>query len=135
MINLTLQDLVRIDSATANYTQPDSGWVGVVWVQDATFWVDVRDLTVPQGATLSLFLETAPERDDELFRAAPMVAGGTNLTALTTPDVVIVKVLLNQDPNVPVGRWIRWRLELDQQGAFDVTLRILACCNPSGGGR
>jgi hypothetical protein len=122
--NLVLQETIRIDSATAIVTQPQSGWVGVAGIENLTNWVEVRGINL-QGGTAKIYLETAPEPDEKLF--VPMVAG----EALSQEGLTIVKVLLAQNPDVPVGRWIRWRLEVLNAGApWFITFRVLSCCSP-----
>jgi hypothetical protein len=124
------QKLVRIVSTTAIYTQPERDWVGVGGVENFVGTFDVHEVNIPVGATLTCFLETAAERDDRLFK--PMRAAGTVVTVgVTNIQVLLAQI---QDPDLPVLRWIRWRLELTVvQGPWNVTFRILGSCSPSGG--
>ncbi len=60
----------------------------------------------------------------------------TGIDLLQNPGVggvAVVKVLLAQNPTVPVGRWVRWKITLTGASApWSVTFRILCCGNPSG---
>ncbi len=132
-MDFPLQDLVRIDANTLVYTQPDSGWTGVAPLQDLVAFADVRSLNLPANAVLTLDLETAPVREDLLFR--PMVTGIDLVQVLSGLVSPVVKVLLFQNPTVPVLRWVRWKLTLSNIGAlapWDATFRILVCGSQAG---
>ncbi len=122
---IVIQDLITIDSAFATWRQPAP--VGVAALQDIVVTADVRALTIPQGGTLTLFLDTAPDNDELLY--VPMVTLGTTLAV----GVATIKILLTQ-ADVPVQRWVRCRIELTgAQPPWSGTLRVVASGNPSGG--
>lgn len=122
-----LQDWITIRGASGvtfvaqnevNYAQLDA-------YQDAVFWLQVSEITTGSG-TITMNYETAPIKDESLFAA--MGTAALTTTAITPPT--ITKVLLSQNPTVPLSRWVRWRLT--QSGAssgWDVTFRLLLVAN------
>jgi hypothetical protein len=122
-----LQDWVTIRGASTvtsvvmnevQYAQLDA-------YQDAIFWLQVSEVTLSAGA-VTVNYETAPLKDETLF--ASMATAGITTTAMTPPTVT--KVLLSQNPSVPLSRWVRWRLS--QSGAttsWDITFRIMLSAN------
>ena len=127
MYGYVVQDWITIRGAQSitSIIQSEQDWLGFSAYQDIVFWLDVRELTNSAG-TITMNYETAPTKDDSLFVA--MVSGVT-MAAAATPTVT--KVLLNQNPTVPLARWVRWRISTTGVGAagWDATFRILAAAN------
>jgi hypothetical protein len=118
---LTIRGASTVTSVVMNevqYAQLDA-------FQDAIFWLQVSEVTTGAGA-ITLNYETAPLKDDSLF--ASMATAAITTTAMTPPT--ISKVLLFQNPTVPLSRWVRWRLvQSGATAAWDVTFRVLLVAN------
>ena len=130
MYGYTIQDWITIRGATTiqqiNMAEPD--WVGFSAFEDIVFWLDVREVTIPLSAgTVNVGYQTAPAKDEILFvnMATPVAISA----ALATPS--ITKVLLSQNPTVPLARWVRWQLNTSgtPTQTWDITFRILAAAN------
>jgi hypothetical protein len=134
MYGFVLQDWITIrgDKTITSVPQSESAWLGLSAFEDIVFWLDVRELTLGAATSVTVNYETAPLKDESLFVS---MVSGTVLTAMPT-NPTIVKVLLAQNPTVPLGRWVRWRLTT--QGSptsqWDLTFRLLACANAVGVG-
>ncbi|MEO6575326.1 MAG: hypothetical protein ABIP89_15880, partial [Polyangiaceae bacterium] len=73
-----LQDWTSIrGSGTTAVVQSASAWLDAPEYADATFWLDVREVTNPGAGTVSLSYETAPIKDDALFQAMTTIAAVT----------------------------------------------------------
>ena len=122
-----LQDWVTIRGATAvtQVIQNESNYAQLDAFQDAVFWIQVAEITTSSG-TITLNYETAPLKDESLFSA---MASSSLTTAAMSPPL-ISKVLLSQNPSVPLSRWVRWRLtQASATAAWDATFRILLVAN------
>jgi hypothetical protein len=111
-------------------TQDQSRWLDLSDYGDVTFWVDVRETSVPSGTggnAVVLFLDTAPSKEEPLFQplAPPLI-----LAASANP-VVARSVLMAS--TAPLSRWVRWRLltTTNGTGPWDATFRIRAVCSPN----
>lgn len=82
------------------------------------FYLDLR----AQSSVVSLAYETAPAKEDGLFK--PM-ATLTNMSTLVGPTPTITVVQLSDGPSVPLARWVRWKLTFDAPGG-DATFKITA---------
>ncbi len=119
MLNATLQDWTTVrGSGTTSVTQTASDWLDVEEFADAVFWLTVREVTNPASGNVLLFYETSPTADESLFR--PM---GTTL--LTVGGPTILKVM-STGANVPIARYVRWRLAGSTAGTWDATFRVEA---------
>jgi hypothetical protein len=132
MYGYILQDWITIrgNTTVTSIGQSESGWLGLAPFQDIVLWLDVREFSVGGATSLLMHYETAPTKDESLF--TDMVTPVT--VALSASPIVPTKILLAQNPTVPLGRWVRWRLTLNgtATSAWDATFRILACCNAVG---
>jgi hypothetical protein len=122
-----LQDWITIRGAStvASVIQMEGQYAQLDAFQDVVFWLQVAEVTTASG-TITLNYETAPLKDESLFSA--MGTAGIAAAAMTPPT--ITKILLSQNPAVPLSRWVRWRLS--QSGAtasWDVTFRVLLVAN------
>jgi hypothetical protein len=123
-----LQDWVTIRGATAvtSVIQNEASYGQLDAYQDAIFWLQVAEVTVPGTGTLTLNYETAPIKDESLF--ASMATVGITTTTMTPPK--ISSVILSQNPAVPLSRWVRWHLvTASASAAWDVTFRVLLVAN------
>src|SRR4051794_20544573 len=109
MYGYILQDWITIrgNSAITTITQSEPDWLGLAAYQDIVFWLDCRELTLGGATNIQMNYETSPTKDDSLFVA---MTAASNIAAATTPAVT--KILLSQNPTVPLGRWVRWRLSV-----------------------
>jgi hypothetical protein len=132
MFGYVLQDWVTIRGNTSitSVPQGENAWLGLAPYQDIVLWLDVRALTTSGLSSLIMNYETAPAKDENLFTS---MTTGVSMAAAATPTVT--KILLSQNPAVPLGRWVRWRLSTygAATGVWDATFRILACCNAAAG--
>jgi hypothetical protein len=123
MRSYVLQDWITIRGvASGVVTQGESGWLDLAPYQDVSFWLDCREVF---GSTPQIAFQTSPNKEDGLFQA---MVGPINLTL--TPSNPY-RVLLTQNPTVPLARWVRWQLT-GPAGAWDATFRVLAACNALG---
>lgn len=129
MYGYTLQDWITIRGATTvtSIIQGEQDWMGFAPYQDIVFWLDVREATLGGATHLVMNYETSPTKDDSLFQA---MTTGPNIDAVVgTPTVT--KVLLAQNPTVPLARWVRWRISVSgtASSSWDATFRILCSAN------
>jgi hypothetical protein len=123
MRSFTLQPWTTIRGAATtitSITQDVDGWADDLdGAEDATFWVDVRAVTVPNFSVF-LNLETSPTLDEMFFTAVvPPIA----LAASTMP--LVVKTLRART-TAPLARYLRWRLNTTTNlaGTWDATFRV-----------
>ncbi len=127
MHTLILQDWTTIrgsgSGAGATIVQSEQDWLDLSAYQDLTFWLDVREVF---GGTVTIFFETSPAADESLFQ--PMITTGTALTAAAAPTIVKAPML---SANVPIGRFLRWKLT-GPATTWDATFRVLVAANSPG---
>lgn len=134
MYGFLLQDWITIRGSNSplisTVTQTESNWVSLQPYQDIVFWLEVREITLATATSISVNYETSPMKDESTF--VSMVTGPAITAASATPT--ITKVLLQQNPTVPLARWVRWRLSVAgaPTGAWDMTFRISAAANAVG---
>jgi hypothetical protein len=122
-----LQDWITIRGASTitSVIQMEVQYAQLDAFQDVVFWLQVPEVTTG-GGTVTLNYETAPLKDESLFAA--MATAGISAAAMTPPT--ITKVLLGQNPAIPLSRWVRWRLsQSGATSAWDVTFRVLLVAN------
>jgi hypothetical protein len=102
-----VQDWVTLKGSQTGVTviQSEADWLSLQAYQDVVFWLEVKSLILAGLTSVTLDYQTAPAKDESLF--VSMVTGVT-LAASSVPT--ITKVLLGQNPTVPLARWIRWKL-------------------------
>lgn len=107
MYGYLIQDwlTIRGTQSGANVTQSEMDWLSFQPYQDAIFWLEVKSVTLGGLTSITLEYQTAPAKDESLFVA---MTTAVTLAAGTTPT--ITKVLLSQNPTVPLARWVRWKL-------------------------
>lgn len=128
MYGYILQDWITIRGSQSGVSiiQSEADWMSFQPYSDIVMWLDTKAVTLAGLTSLTLAYETAPARDESLFTA--MVSAVT-LTAATTP--LITKVLLSQNPTVPLSRFVRWRLipTGTPTGEYGACFRIFASAN------
>jgi hypothetical protein len=122
MQSFILQDWITLRGSTTNpLTQSAARWLDLEPFADLVLFIDVREVTNPGGGNVQLIFETSPTLDDSLF-----VSMATVNAALTTSGPQVVRVLLGQNPVMPLGRYARWKVQATQSGTWDVTFRVMA---------
>lgn len=124
-----LQDWTTTDgNGTAPFVQGRAAWLDLARFADVTFWLEVRAVTKPGAGNVTLKYETAPAMEEELFQ--PLAS--LTLAAATTP--VITTARLGNNPAIPLGRWVRWKLEGSAAGSWSVTFRIFVSAGKGAAG-
>ncbi|MGO9837504.1 MAG: hypothetical protein ACLP1X_25210 [Polyangiaceae bacterium] len=118
---LTIRGASTVTSVIMNETQ----YAQLDAYQDAIFWLQVSEVTLGGAAAVTLNYETAPLKDESLFSS--MATAPITTVAMSPPT--ITKVLLSQNPAVPLSRWVRWRLVQSSSTGWDVTFRLLLVAN------
>ena len=134
MYGYLLQDWLTT-RATQNVAiaQSESDWMSFQAYQDIIFWLEVKSVTLGGLTSITLDFQTAPVKDESLFVA--MVTGRTlnsGTAALTQP--LIDRVLVSQNPTVPLARWVRWKLTPvgTPTGEWGACFRIHCAANAVG---
>jgi hypothetical protein len=126
-MNFLLQPLITVrgnaSTSGQSITQDVGGWLDVGDAVDLAWGAQVTAVTQPTGGTVTLNLETAPNKDDASFMPIiPPVAlqTGSGGKSVLTPTTV------------PLARWLRWRLSVPggSTGIWDVTMRIEVATSP-----
>ena len=116
---------IRGSSTITSVVQGEELWLDTTPFQDLVFWTESREGTTG-GGTLSLNFDTSPTRDDAFFTRMT----GTN-PSTTGVSVATARLL---DGNLPVARWVRWRLSCSSAtSTWDATFRIMVAANSPGG--
>ena len=114
-----LQDWTTLEgSGSSAIVQSASKWLNLEGYRDAIFWLEVSGMTT-LSTELYMSYETAPLNEPTLFTA---MVPEFLMTASSTP--VLTKVLLSQNPTVPVAGLVRWRIRQNAAGAWRVTFRV-----------
>jgi hypothetical protein len=131
MYGYILQDWITIRGTQTGVSiiQSEADWMSFQPYGDIVLWLDTKAVTLAGLTSLTLAYETSPAKDESLF--TPMVAAVT-LVAGTSP--LITKVLVSQNPTVPLARYVRWRLipTGTPTGEYGACFRIFASANAIG---
>ncbi len=131
MYGYILQDWITIRGTQSGVSiiQSEADWMSFQPYGDIVLWLDTKAVTLAGLTSLTLAYETSPAKDESLF--TPMVAAVT-LVAGTSP--LITKVLVSQNPTVPLARYVRWRLipTGTPTGEYGACFRIFASANAIG---
>ena len=131
MYGYILQDWITLrgTQASVNITQSEADWMSFQPYGDIVFWLDVKSVTLSGLTSIGLVYETAPAKDDSLFTG---MATSVTLTAGTSPT--ITKVLVSQNPTVPLARWVRWKFVPTgtPTGEYGACFRIFCSANAVG---
>jgi len=125
MYSFVLQDWITIQGSGTSTTilQSEDGWLDMSPYQDVCAWVDVRE----QANNPTLWFETSPSADAELF--VKMHTTAVSLTVPATPTPQVIQLLMGSAA-VPIARYLRWRI--DGTTPWEVTMRILIAANAPG---
>ncbi len=131
MYGYVLQDWITIrGSNIADIKQTERDWMGFSSFQDLVLWLDVREVSYQSGGSVDFYLDTAPSKDEALFQSMMQVTGIAAGTGPYTSSGALPKTLLVNNPAVPLGTWVRWRLSPQgTSGPWDVTFRVLVTAN------
>lgn len=118
---------LRLTGATSTVVQSEPLWLDVDDYRDAVFWLEVKQLSLGGASAVLLAYETSASKDEALFRSMSSFPLGVTTTPFLTP------VLERQNPTIPLGAWIRWRLFLagTPTSEWGATLRIHLALNAS----
>lgn len=130
MYGYMLQDWVTIRGTQNGVTviQSEADWLSLQPYQDAVFWLEVKSIALGGLTSITLDYETAPAKDESLF--VKMITTTALTTAINRQD----KVLLSQNPTVPLARWVRWKLTPTgtPTGEYGICFRIFVAANAVG---
>ena len=127
MYGFVLQDWITVRSNVGtSIVQNESDWLGFSSFQDIAFWIDVRGVNPTSGNAIVLDLQTAPTKDEILFKA---MTGCTVNPLVTGSPLPIAKCLISANPAIPLSTWVRWVLTPTNATLWDVTFRILVSAN------
>jgi hypothetical protein len=131
MYGYILQDWITIRGTQSGVSiiQSEADWMSFQPYGDIVLWLDTKAVTLAGLTSLTIAYETSPAKDDSLF--TPMVSAVT-LVAGTSP--LITKVLVSQNPTVPLARYVRWKLIPNgtPTGEYGACFRIFASANAIG---
>ena len=120
-MNLLQDWLCMQGNGTTPRVQASRDWMDLGSLSDVTLWLDVKSVDNPGVGSVVLTYETAPTKDDTLFRAV------ATITLSTTSTPLVTKLRIADDPSVPLGRWLRWKLAATTAGDdWSVTFRLFA---------
>ena len=133
MYSALLQDwiTIRVSSGSTSITQSEADWASFQQYRDIVFWLDVRSLALAGGTDVLVSYETSPAKDESLF--VPMVAA-VSLSNIVGVTPTITRVLLSQNPAVPLSRWVRWRLSVAGTPTSDWGAMIRIHCSANAVG-
>jgi hypothetical protein len=116
MIHNVLQERITIrGTGTGTVVQTASEWLDLETFATASFWLEVVAVTNPGFGSVTLTYETAPIADSSMFQAMASVT----LTVTTSP-IITQSIFCN----VPLARFVRWKLAGTQAGTWDATFHI-----------
>lgn len=133
MYGYLVQDWLTIRGSSLMLSPPtviqsEADWMSFQPYQDIVFWLEVKSWTDGGLTSVTLDYETAPAKDESLF--VKMIT----TTAITAPVSRQDKVLLAQNPTVPLARWVRWKLTWNgtSTSEYGLCFRIHAAANAVG---
>ncbi len=119
MDGLLVQDwaTLRGADATSMIVQSSTDWVDLGAVEDLVLFLDVREVT--SGATIKMYYETAPVREQGAFVSM--------LQPFTMAVGTRVDRCFSSNSGVAPARYLRWRLSRTSgAGTWDATFRLWA---------
>lgn len=117
MQGLMLQPWTTVQSSFPTLTQSVEDWLDLCDYADATFWIDVTQIS--SGSTVQLTLQTSPTLDESYFFAA---APPITLATSTAPQVLKT---VRSAATVPLAKYVRWQLTLlSGTSPWSVTFRV-----------
>jgi hypothetical protein len=125
---LTNWTTMRGASSVTSITQSESQWLDLQGFEDIVTWLEVKNVTLPGGAThVTLQYQTGTTKDEPLF--ASLLATAINLD--TVVGAVTVSKFLMSSATIPLARWLRWQLAVTgaPSAAWDATFRLWIAAN------
>lgn len=117
MQGMILQPWTTVQSSFATFTQSAEEWLDLCDYADATFWIDVTQIS--SGSVVQLTLQTSPTPDESYFFA---VAPPITLATSTTPRMLKT---VRSAATVPLAKHVRWQLTLlSGTSPWSVTFRV-----------
>jgi hypothetical protein len=132
MYSYILQDwtTLNVSAQWTSVVQSEADWLSFQPYQDIVVWVETRSANAAGADCVDIQFETSPSRDESLF--LPMRPA----VALTPGTPAVVPVVLSQivPPDVPLARWVRWRLKINGAPAADwgAAFRVQCTANAIG---
>ena len=132
MYSYVLQDWITLNvyMKLVDIVQSEMDWLSFQPYQDIIMWVEARSANAAGANSVDIQFETSPVQDESLF--LPMRPA----VALTPGTPVVVPVVLSQivAPDVPLARWVRWRLKINGRPSADwgATFRVHCAANAVG---
>ena len=121
---------LRGQSSVTSVTQSEAQWLDLRGFQDFVAWLEVKETTLPSGAThVTLQYQTSPTKDEGLFQ---QVGTTINLDTLVSGAVYInIQAVRKDDPVTSLARWLRYQLAVtgSPSAARDATFRIWVAAN------
>jgi hypothetical protein len=128
-----LQDWITIrgsvlQASPPTVTQSEADWMSFQPYQDIVFWLEVKSWQAGGLTSVNLDYQTAPAKDESLF--VNMITTTAITAAVSRQD----KVLLAQNPTVPLARWVRWKLTWNgtSTSEYGICFRIFCAANAVG---
>lgn len=135
MHGFLLQPWVTIQgtSTTTQLAQTETEYLDLAAFEDFTAWVEIKSLTAGGATSPSLFLESAPFKEDALFSPS----GGTHVSVPLAVGLATARNILNASvpTQIPLARFLRWRLSMTGASAlwsvtFQVHVAAHSLCTP-----
>lgn len=124
MHGVLLQDWVTVTGGSGNPTavQSASEMLDLEAFQDVVGFVEVTDLNKGGATSATLYLDTAPLKDDPLF--TPQLATQAN-GPLAVGTFAIKNLLTGPLIFIPLSRFLRWRIVMSgATSTWSVTFRV-----------
>jgi len=114
-----------IYSTATSFVQDQSQWVDLHGYNDATFVIDIANVTNPSGGLVLLYIESTPSLDGS---AVHTIVGPIACAPTTAGSPLTLKTC--SAGQTPVARYVRWRIASSvASGSFDVTFRVRGSAN------
>ena len=134
MYGYLVQDWITIRGSTTGaspptVTQSEADWMSFQPYQDIVFWLEVKSWTAGGLDSVTLDYQTAPAKDESLF--VKMITTAPITAAITRRDKVLLAQITAASTDVPLARWVRWKLTWDGTAAseYGLCFRIHAAAN------
>lgn len=129
MRTYVLQDIITVRGSNTTVTQTEVDWLDLEQYQDIVLWFELREVTPASGGTVTFSVQTSPTKDEAFFVAGTVYT--VNLDSLTLGVQSPIKVILSQNPTVPLARYLRWQIT-SSSAPFDATFRLVVAANAPG---
>lgn len=134
MIGFAIEGWRTLRIGAGSFVQEEERWIDLAAYRDVSLWLQVKSVQVDgfEGAC-RLHYEVAPDRDDGLFRSvAEITLGSWGSSPLITTTPVVTSIALRVAPEVPLARWLRWRMRATF-GSAGACFSLAGTATPVGG--